>query len=129
MSQLTRVLLLGILVLASAAASAQSPSAASPSAAMRGKTLLQHKCQPCHGTERSDMGRAMLPGTDALRIKYKGALPAALEQRGDLNQDVLRAYLRRGSWSMPPFRKTELSDADIADIAAYLVVSSAIARP
>ena len=71
----------------------------------------------------------MLPGTDALRIKYKGALPAALEQRGDLNQDVLRAYLRRGSWSMPPFRKTELSDADIADIAAYLVVSSAIARP
>lgn len=129
MSQLTRVLSLGILVLASAAALAQAPSAAAPSAAMRGKTLFQQKCQPCHGTEPSDMGRAMLPGTDALRIKYKGALPAALEQRGDLNYDVLRVFLRHGTWSMPPFRKTELSDADIADIAAYLVVSSAIARP
>lgn len=129
MSQLTRVLSIGILVLASAAASAQSPSAAAPSAAMRGKALFQQKCQPCHGTEPSDMGRAMLPGTDALRIKYKGALPAALEQRGDLNYDVLRVFLRHGSWSMPPFRKTELSDADIADIAAHLVVSSAIARP
>jgi len=32
--------------------------------------------------------------------------------------------LRHGSWSMPPFRKTELSDLDIGNIAAYLAVSS-----
>ena len=32
-----------------------------------------------------DDGRAMLPGTDALRIKYQGALPALLERRTDLN--------------------------------------------
>ena len=32
-----------------------------------------------------DDGRAMLPGTDALRIKYQGALPALIEKRTDLN--------------------------------------------
>jgi mono/diheme cytochrome c family protein len=30
--------------------------------------------------------------------------------------------------SMPPFRKTELSDQDIADIAAYLAETSSGAR-
>lgn len=129
MNPVLTLMSLGVLAAVSSVASAQAPSAAAPTAAMRGKTLFLHKCQPCHGTEPADMGRAMLPGTDALRIKYKGALPAALELRGDLNYDVLRVYLRRGTWSMPPFRKSELTDADIADIAAYLVVSSAIARP
>ncbi len=74
-----------------------------------------------------DDGHAMLPGTDALRIKYKGAVPpvpALLEQRTDLTAPVLKVFLRHGSFSMPPFRPTELTDAEIGDIAAYLAVSS-----
>jgi mono/diheme cytochrome c family protein len=62
----------------------------------------------------------MLPGTDALRIKYKGELPALIERRTDLTAPVLKVFVRRGSWSMPPFRPTELTDDEIADIAAYI---------
>lgn len=101
-------------------------SAAEPVAdAAAGKQVFQLRCAPCHGAGRGgDPGREMLPGTDALRIKYKGALPALLEQRSDLPEAVLRVYLRHGSWSMPAFRKTELSDVDIANIAAYLALSA-----
>ena len=101
-------------------------SAAEPVAdAAAGKQVFQLRCAPCHGAGRGgDPGREMLPGTDALRIKYKGALPALLEQRSDLPEPVLRVYLRHGSWSMPAFRKTELSDVDIANIAAYLALSA-----
>jgi mono/diheme cytochrome c family protein len=86
----------------------------------RGRAVFEHSCAPCHGTGRGNDGRALLPGTDALRVKYHGELPAALEERTDLTVDTLRLFVRRGTWSMPPFRKTELSEADIADIAAYI---------
>ena len=89
-----------------------------------GSEKFQHSCEPCHGQGPGDDGRAMLPGTAALQIKYRDALPAALEKRSDLNYDVLRAYVRQGSWSMPPFRKTELTDGEIENIAAYLAESS-----
>ena len=90
-----------------------------------GKSVFQIRCAPCHGAGRGgDPGRELLPGTDALRIKYQGKVPALLEQRTDLSEAVLKVFVRHGSWSMPAFRKTELSDADIANIAAYLAVSS-----
>ena len=53
----------------------------------------------------------MLPGTDALRIKYQGSLPALIEKRTDLNADAIRTFVRRGTWSMPPFRPTEITEA------------------
>jgi len=90
----------------------------------RGKAKFDHTCAPCHGAGVGDDGRAMLPGTDALRIKYQGSLPALLEQRTDLNADAIRTFLRRGTWSMPPFRPTEVTEGDIQDIAAYLRQSS-----
>lgn len=93
-------------------------------AVARGDAKFQHSCAPCHGDGPGDDGRAMLPGTDALRIKYRGALPALIEQRSDLTPEVLRVYLRQGSMSMPPFRPTELTDDEIDDIAAYLAESS-----
>ena len=94
----------------------------------RGKATFDHTCAPCHGAGVGDDGRAMLPGTDALRIKYPGSLPALLEQRTDLNADAIRVFLRRGTWSMPPFRPTEVTERDILDIAAYLRQSSGAAR-
>jgi (+)-pinoresinol hydroxylase len=98
--------------------------AQSAEAVARGKAKFQHSCEPCHGKGVGDDGRTMLPGTDALRLKYQGALPAALEDRTDLSADLIKNYVRMGSWSMPPFRKTELSDQEIADIAAYFAESS-----
>ena len=93
----------------------------------RGQAKFEHSCAPCHGDGVGDDGRAMLPGTDALRIKYQGALPALIEQRTDLNADAIRTFVRRGTWSMPPFRPTEVTERDIQDIAAYLRQSSAAA--
>ena len=107
------------LIAASAPLSAQDREAIE-----RGDAKFQHSCAPCHGPGPGDDGRAMLPGTDALRIKYSGTLPAVLEERSDLTYPVLRTFVRQGSMSMPPFRPTELTDEEIADIAAYLAESS-----
>ena len=98
-----------------------------PASAERGQAKFEHSCAPCHGDGLGDDGRAMLPGTDALRIKYQGALPALIEKRADLNVDAIRTFVRRGTWSMPPFRPTELTEAEIQDIAAYLRRSSGAA--
>ena len=107
-----------VLTVMSSAANAQDSLAI-----QRGMTKFQRTCAPCHGAGPGTDGRAALPGTTALQLKYKGAIPALLEARTDLTFDVLKAYLRHGSWSMPPFRKTELTDAEIQDIAAYLATS------
>jgi mono/diheme cytochrome c family protein len=90
----------------------------------RGRTKFTLACAPCHGAGPGDDGRAMLPGTEALTLKYRGTIPAALEQRTDLTAPTLKAFVRSGTFSMPPFRKTELTDAEIEDIAAYLAASS-----
>ena len=53
-------------------------------AVQRGKAKFEHSCAPCHGAGVGDDGRAMLPGTDALRIKYKDArppVPALLDRK------------------------------------------------
>lgn len=103
---------------------ATTASGQDSAAVERGDAKYQHSCAPCHGDGPGDDGRQMLPGTDALRIKYRGELPALLEERSDLTPDVLRVFLRQGSMSMPPFRPTELTDDEIVDIAAYLAESS-----
>jgi mono/diheme cytochrome c family protein len=57
-----------------------------------------------------------------------GERPGSLELRTDLTPDILAFFVRNGSGPMPGFRKTEVSDADVAAIAAYLK-SSAAATP
>jgi mono/diheme cytochrome c family protein len=114
---------LGACALAVAGCAVFTTAGAQPSAE-RGKVKFEQSCAPCHGTGKGDDGHAMLPGTDALRLKYRGTIPAALEQRSDLTADAIRAFVRNGTFSMPPFRPTELTDAEIADIAAYFAVSS-----
>lgn len=58
-------------------------------------------------------------------LGYDGGAPQALlEERSDLDYETLKFYLRQGTFSMPPFRPTEVTDAEIADIAAYLKYSS-----
>jgi mono/diheme cytochrome c family protein len=104
-------------------------SAQESAAIERGRAKFEHSCAPCHAAGIGDDGRAMLPGTDALRIKYRGSLPELIEQRTDLTAEAIRTFVRRGTWSMPPFRPTEVTERDIEDIAAYLRQSSgAVAR-
>jgi mono/diheme cytochrome c family protein len=96
--------------LAAGAAHAQDNDAL----AMRGQDVFEHWCAPCHAPG------ARHPGTQALEALYKGAKPAALEERTDLVPELTRAFVRTGVSVMPPFRKTEISDSDLAALAAYL---------
>jgi mono/diheme cytochrome c family protein len=91
----------------------------------RGDATFQKHCAACHGEGRGDDSgpAALLPGTLALRLKYRGEGPALLEHRTDLSPEVLRVFLRNGVGSMPPFRPTEVTDGDIEAIAAYLARS------
>ena len=121
---------LGAAALLSFAALAFTTSATAQDAAAiaRGQEVFTRQCAPCHGPDRGDFGRAMLPGTDALRIKYKGAVPALLTERKDLTPALLKTFVRKGTFSMPPFRKSELSDAQIDEISAYLLATANAAR-
>ncbi|MNR57119.1 hypothetical protein D3C85_1778320 [compost metagenome] len=55
-----------------------------------------------------------------MRAKYKGALPDALEQRTDLNPEMVKYFVRNGVTIMPFFRKTEISDAELNAVADFL---------
>ena len=76
--------------------------------------MFQGRCEICHG---AGIDRA---GTLSLQAKYDGAKPARLEERRDLTPAVVHFYVRNGSGMMPFFRKTEVSDAELDDLAAYL---------
>ena len=79
-----------------------------------GYVQYQDYCAVCHG---KGPGK---PGTLALKVKYKGKVPALLADRTDLTKPLIKAYVRNGLYVMPTFRKTEISDADLDAIAAYL---------
>jgi mono/diheme cytochrome c family protein len=85
-----------------------------------GRAVFERYCTPCHGDGPGDDGAPMLPGTHALHLKYRGELPALLEDRSDLTAETIRAFVRSGIASMPPFRPTEVTNEDIDAIAAYL---------
>lgn len=78
----------------------------------RGHKVYDKWCFPCHGT---GVGK---PGTDSLAAR--GQKPAVLEERTDLTVPMIKQFVRHGVLFMPVFRKTEISDAELDAIAAYL---------
>ena len=88
-----------------------------------GKVVFDKWCTPCHGAvaPKSVMfGNGALAGTSALAVKYKGKLPAVLEERTDLMPAFIRTVVRGGLHGMPITRKTEVSDAELEEVVAYL---------
>jgi len=81
----------------------------------RGQAVYNHWCMPCHAAGPGH------PGTQSLEIKYKGSIPAVLEQRKDLTPEFVKTMVRKGILLMAPFRKTEITDAELNDLAAYLI--------
>ena len=119
------IVALAISIAAAAPARAQSDQGVSRSHAWvtatvkgegqpRGYVPYEDFCSMCHG---EGVGK---PGTLALQAKYKGQLPALLEKRTDLTPQLIKMYVRNGVSVMPIFRKTEISDADLDAICAYL---------
>ena len=102
------------------AAHAQEPEA-STAGLERGEQVYDQWCAPCHGPGLGLPGFDGLPGTQQLRIKYRGTdVPAVLDQRNDLVPEFIEVIVRQGISFMPQFRKTEVSDADLEALTAYL---------
>jgi (+)-pinoresinol hydroxylase len=87
----------------------------------RGEQLYVLKaCTACHGPDVGPAPGRQLPGTAGLRKRYGTAKPAVLAERTDLDAAYVKLVVRKGLNFMPFFRKTEVSDADLEAIAAYL---------
>jgi len=102
-------LLAGLILMASGLAFAAPPD---QEQIERGHKVYDKWCFPCHGT---GLGK---PGTDALAAR--GQKPAVLEERTDLTGPAIKQFVRHGVLFMPMFRKTEVSDAELDAIVAYL---------
>jgi mono/diheme cytochrome c family protein len=85
-----------------------------------GKQVFESNCASCHGPGIGNPGANFRPGTDALRVKYNGTLPALLEERTDLTPETVAYFVHNGVSVMAPFRKTEIDDTQLAALGAYL---------
>jgi mono/diheme cytochrome c family protein len=106
----------GALLFAAAASTGEAvrSPAAKASTAVSGEAVYARWCVHCHAAGRGN------PGTESLQVKYRGALPAVLLERTDLTPEAVAAFVRRGALSMAPFRKTEISDEELAALAEYV---------
>jgi mono/diheme cytochrome c family protein len=87
----------------------------------RGQQVYDYWCLPCHGSGLGLPGFGELPGTQQLRIKYRDTdISPLLTERTDLVPEFVKVIVRQGVSFMPQFRKTEISDADLDALAAYL---------
>jgi (+)-pinoresinol hydroxylase len=99
---------------------AQAPDARA-ARVQQGKQIYDYWCATCHGAGLGLPGFEGLPGTQQLRIKYRGTnISPLLEERTDLVPDFVKVIVRQGVSFMPHFRKTEISDADLEALAAFL---------
>ena len=89
----------------------------------RGKAVYAQWCVDRHGPIAGVGGFGGFPpaGTKRLQDRYQGAVPATLEDRVDLTPDLIRLVVRQGRPIMPPLRKTEVTDADLEAVIAYLL--------
>ena len=111
-SALRLPLIAGALVALTSIAQAAEPAAKAP--APSGQAVYEHWCAPCHAPGPGH------PGTQSLQIKYGGKAPAVLLERKDLSPQAVATFVRQGVLLMAPFRKTEVSDADLAALSAYV---------
>jgi len=91
------------LALSAACAFLACDNAALAASAERGKAAFMHAgCWQCHGTAG------------------QGSIAGPKLAPDPLPFETLSAFVRSSSRAMPPFREEVLSDADLADIYAYL---------
>jgi mono/diheme cytochrome c family protein len=89
--------------------------ASAQDAAPDGEAVYNHWCAPCHAAGPGH------PGTQGLQIKYRDTnTNPVLVDRTDLTPEVVKTFVRQGILSMAPFRKTEITDAELDALAAFL---------
>lgn len=104
----------GLASMAHAQNAPQTKPAAATAAAAPGQMVYEKWCAPCHA---SGPGH---PGTQSLQAKYTGKTPAVLLERTDLTAQMVSVFVRQGVLMMAPFRKTEISDTELAALSAYV---------
>ncbi len=82
-----------------------------PAPTPSGKALFDEKCSMCHGAR--GMGTFLLS-------RRMPAAQAPLETRSDLTADYVVQAARSGIGNMPRIPRGEVSDRQLAAIAAYL---------
>jgi mono/diheme cytochrome c family protein len=107
---MTRALLL---VFATAFASIAHAADPAPS----GEKVYERWCAPCHAAGPGH------PGTQSLQLKYAGKTSAVLVERTDLSPQAVAVFVRQGVLMMAPFRKTEITDAELAALSAFVAKS------
>jgi mono/diheme cytochrome c family protein len=78
-----------------------------------GKQIFQRYCAECHAPGFGHPGTQQLGWT-------RGESRAVLEKRTDLQAAYVRLVVRQGLMEMPPFRPTEIDDAQLEQLANYL---------
>jgi cytochrome c5 len=102
---------MALFVLGFAANVAAADDAALTPQQQQGKRAYNRICVYCHSPG--------VWGTNKLSKRFDKE-HAVLENRTDLSAATVQTVVRTGLGSMPPLRKSELSDADLAAVAAYL---------
>lgn len=100
----------GLIAVAGLAALAGPAGAAEPE---QGKRLFDRYCAECHAPGPGHAGTQALGAT-------RGEQAAVLEQRRDLTPGYIIQTVRNGLVEMPPFRPTEIDDATLQQLAAWL---------
>jgi (+)-pinoresinol hydroxylase len=113
-TQLSTSTLFALAALAALAWTGVASAAAPGSPTVSGEAVYQRWCVHCHSAGRGN------PGTESLQVKYGGKVPAVLLERTDLAPAAVTLFVRQGVLSMPPFRKTEVSDAELAALSAWV---------
>jgi mono/diheme cytochrome c family protein len=99
------------LLLAALVACAPGAGALASEPEVDGKVLFEHKCAMCHG--RDGMGTGLL-------ARRMNPAIAELEKRDNLGAAFVTQAARLGIGNMPPITRGDVSDAQLARIAAYL---------
>jgi len=79
-----------------------------------GEQVYKRWCVHCHAAGRGN------PGTASLQTKYGNQKPAVLLERTDMTPEFVAFSVRQGVMSMPPFRKTEITDTELAALSKWL---------
>ena len=79
-----------------------------------GEKIFTDKCEYCHGDG------VQKGGTHTLQARYQGALPALLTERTNLTPEYIRAVVRNWTNGMAAFRPSEITDAELEALIAFL---------
>ena len=86
-----------------------------------GHAVFARWCAGCHSSVSPfEFYHGPSSGTLMLQRLYQGKEPPVLTDRTDLSPVLIQAMVRHGRNFMPFFRKTEISDAQLGQLVAYL---------